>query len=63
MNNLDNLFTKSCHVNFLSRKFAFKVIYQSFHAVFLTLIKTPIALFLSHSLDSNRVIYHLNFSN
>ena len=36
------------------------MIYQSFHAIFLTLMKNPIVLSLSHSLDSNRVIYQLN---
>ena len=37
-----------------------KVIYQSLHVILLTLMKTPINLSLSHSLLSNRVIYHLN---
>ena len=35
-----------------------KVICQSFHDILLTPMKTPIALSFSHSLDSNRVIYH-----
>ena len=36
------------------------MICHSFYAILLTLMKTPIGLSLSPSLDSNRVIYHLN---
>ena len=36
-----------------------KLICHSFYAILLTPVKTSIVLSLSHSLDSNRVIYHL----